>query len=373
MATYVMRKQQIVDPTTLTISTQDIIAYERGSSLLLTEPVKQAVEIEYDALGYPVAAATNGIVNLGVQYDHRVTWLSFNLDRLIWRLNEEKGYTDTTKYNYYVFKIAFTDARKNTQVWEFDGHVFEIPRAITKDTGNYSVVVMIEEEKQDDEVGNIKDETHTERFITAPFKAKVEKSFYSPDKEIAATIEETDQKASLVKTPILGTLTDDGSLFVDREEVGQQYDNYISYIKFNPRNITAHLNDFFMFAVFSQGDKFAYSLFEQTSADDPQDDYSASHPVIAWIPPKVCESAGIWKMSVIAFAGNIDDMNNNEDIYGDYYFYVAKEARVKIAKNELTLEDVNKEPITTVSSNILTLENEIIIDKENKIFQSNDK
>ena len=54
--------------------------------------------------------------------------------------------------------------------------------------------------------------------------------------------------------------------------------------KIDKRNnfyVETFLNDFNLFAIFKHDDLFYYSLFERTSADDPLDDYSASHPVIA--------------------------------------------------------------------------------------------
>jgi uncharacterized protein YxjI len=75
-------------------------------------------------------------------------------------------------------------------------------------------------------------------------------------------------------------------------------------------------------------------------------------------------------MGVIAFAGNLNDINDNDNLNGDYYFFVSNEVRVKVAKNNLTLEDVNKEPIVSVNSNMMTINNELIIDSENSIFHA---
>ena len=75
-------------------------------------------------------------------------------------------------------------------------------------------------------------------------------------------------------------------------------------------------------------------------------------------------------MGVIAFAGNLNDINDNSNLNGDYYFFVSNEVRVKVAKNNLTLEDVNKEPIVSVNSNMMTVDNELIIDSENSIFHA---
>ena len=166
---------------------------------------------------------------------------------------------------------------------EFDGYDFEIPRGITKEAGLDKIVLIIEDFQLDEEPGNIDNglPEFVERFVAAEIKGKVTPSIYNPVYEIEADIVKTDQKASLIKTQIECTLTDDGQFTSDVIELGQKYDNFIRYFKFNPRRITAHLNDFYVFAIFKQNDLFYYSLFERTDADDPLDDYSASHPIIA--------------------------------------------------------------------------------------------
>ena len=87
----------------LLISPRDIVAIDTGSSIVLTQAVKGSIDITYDEHGYPDV----DLVDLGIQYDHRVTWLHFNLDKLLWHLNEDRGYTEDSKYNYYTFKLAF--------------------------------------------------------------------------------------------------------------------------------------------------------------------------------------------------------------------------------------------------------------------------
>ena len=91
---------------------------------------------------------------------------------------------------------------------------------------------------------------------------------------------ETDQKAALVKPSILCALTDNGEFYTEVNELGQQQDNFIRYLKFNPNKITAHLNDFYIFAIFKQDDEFHATMFEKTNPEDPLDDYSIMHPMI---------------------------------------------------------------------------------------------
>ena len=107
-------------------------------------------------------------------------------------------------------------------------------------------------------------DTRVERFVAAEIKGKVSPSIYHPDETIEINFEETNQKEALVKPKIECTLTDDGHFSSDVIELGQKYDNYIRYFKFNPRRITAHLNDFYVFAIFRQGDLFYSSMFEHT-------------------------------------------------------------------------------------------------------------
>ena len=110
----VIRKQSVGGTPRSIISNTDIEALDTGETLILLEPVKQAIEITYDELGHP----DKTLVNLGAQYDHRVTWLHFNLDKLIWNLDAKRNYTHETKYNHYTFKMALSkvgeEAEKTT-------------------------------------------------------------------------------------------------------------------------------------------------------------------------------------------------------------------------------------------------------------------
>lgn len=75
----VIRKQPIGETPTSVISHTDIEALVVDESIILLEAVKQTIDITYDAEG----RADKALVSLGTQYDHRVTWLHFNLDKLI--------------------------------------------------------------------------------------------------------------------------------------------------------------------------------------------------------------------------------------------------------------------------------------------------
>ena len=75
----VIKKDSTHEINAASISKTDIEALDTGTSIIFLEPVKQSIDITYDALGY----ADVSFINLGVQFDHRVTWLHFNLDKLL--------------------------------------------------------------------------------------------------------------------------------------------------------------------------------------------------------------------------------------------------------------------------------------------------
>ena len=198
----VIRKQSI-NTESLQISTTDIEALDTGESIILMEPVKQYINISYDANGKP----DTSVVNIGAQYDHRVTWLHFDLEHLIWNLNAARNYTAETKYNHYTFKIIATNlSTEKTSVWEFDGVDFEIPSGVTKEAGTYKFTLVIEEFQygfdgnpndnvEDSLEGNIRDNSpnEVERFVAAPFKGRVYESIYRPEYDIFTVTEDTNQ------------------------------------------------------------------------------------------------------------------------------------------------------------------------------------
>ena len=65
----------------------------------------------------------------------------------------------------------------------------------------------------------------------------------------------------------------------------------------------------------------------------------------------------------------MDDLNNNDD-NGDYYFYVSHATKMKIMKNSLTKDIVEKEPILSITGNFITEIGEIIITADDKIYQA---
>ena len=65
----------------------------------------------------------------------------------------------------------------------------------------------------------------------------------------------------------------------------------------------------------------------------------------------------------------MEDLNQNDD-NGDYYFYVSQATKMKINKNNLTKKLVEQEPILSVTSNLVTGIGEVIITKDDEIYQA---
>lgn len=62
------------------ISNEDIVALiTPENDVILTEPVKAALNVKYDSFGYPSVKQ----LILGMQYDHRVSWIHFDLEDLL--------------------------------------------------------------------------------------------------------------------------------------------------------------------------------------------------------------------------------------------------------------------------------------------------
>ena len=350
------------------ISNEDIVALiTPENSVILTEPVKTSLEVKYDSLGYPSVKQ----LILGMQYDHRVSWIHFDLKDLLWNLNKSSGETFEDIYSKYNFKVVFSRLHddNSSQTWQFDGSDFEVPRALTKNPGTYSITLIIEEALDGQSVGNYptQDEEHVERFVAAPILGRVLSSIYNLE-PLSRERLDSNQLASLIKPAVLCTLDDEGGFAPQKVELGQKFDNYIRYLKFNPRDITAHLNDFYVYAIFKRQDKFAYSLFEQTDPQDEKDDYSASHPLICWIPTAVMEEPGWWDVAIVAYAGESQAEQEDPD-NGNYYCFVSKKMRMKVARNRLTSEDITKDPIISITTNLVTKLGEVIITSDDQLYQ----
>lgn len=352
--------EEIMTPVPSVVSVDIIPTIKVGDSYILQESVKPSTLITYDEKGNPDVQ----IVDLGTQFDHRVTFLEFNLDQLLWNLHKE----DSEKYQHYNFLLGITNSRGETSMWEFDGGSFEIPRKITKEAGLYTFTLVIEEYRGDGIVGNIKEEAlyYTERFVAKSFKGNVSPTAYRPEYDIILFDVETDQLASLTKPSIECTMTDNGVLTLDNNILGEKLDNFVTYFKFSPGRLSGHLDKFHIVMTFKQKDRFCCSLFEHVNTEDSND--ITTHPLIAWIPSEVYQNPGQWTVSIIAFMGNMDHINDPNEFNGDYYFYVSKETTVTVEDNVLTQSDLDREPILSVTLELLTADGRAITTADDTLY-----
>ena len=65
----------------------------------------------------------------------------------------------------------------------------------------------------------------------------------------------------------------------------------------------------------------------------------------------------------------MDDLNENND-NGEYYFYVSQTNKMKIVKNSLTENVVNRDPILSITSNLFTNGGEVIITADENLYQA---
>jgi hypothetical protein len=71
--------RKTIDPTSNEISTELVPTTMINESLLLLGPVKATTTIKYNSKGHPDKTS----VDLGSQFDHRVSFLDFDLEDLI--------------------------------------------------------------------------------------------------------------------------------------------------------------------------------------------------------------------------------------------------------------------------------------------------
>lgn len=70
-----------------------------------------------------------------------------------------------------------------------------------------------------------------------------------------------------------------------------------------------------------------------------------------------------------AFIGDAQALAEEGD-NGDYYFFITNAEKMKVMKNSLTSKDVNKLPVLSVTSNILTSFGEVVVTSDDQIFMT---
>lgn len=385
MATKILRK---ISPVARTmqhpISHTPIYQYSLNrnrSSFRVIDSIKPTINIKLDAYGRPSISE----INLGNQHDHNVTWMNFDLSDLLWQIqtnynpDDNVGYEEEHYYALYDFKLVFKHlALQTTTSWEFDGINFKIPKEITSQAGKYEIALVIRERMQDDEEGNIPDDLPIdahETFISQSWFGSVTTTFFHPELiEGLEKIEvDTNQLKALIKPAIDCVLADDGFFSIDYEvnsdhSLGIYNDNLIRYLRLKKDRFSAHLEKFDVYAIFKQNDKISISIFESTSTTDPKDD---SAPFIAWVPSEVYDSAGQWRIMIVAVSPDYTTDNEDADDYTDlFYRYISSSITMNVEpgfiEDMILVKDADEEYYI---SSFVTADEAVIIGSDNAILR----
>lgn len=380
-----------------TISTNNIIAPRmmawglrraaiNNTIFELTESIKPAINIKLDAYGKPDVS----VVNMGVQYEHYSTWMHFDLSDLMWQINtaynpdDELSYEEEYYYALYDFRIYFKNQSTNEVTsWEFDGIDFQIPWQITQYASKYEIALVIREKRDDDEQGNIPDDyspfeqssdNNYETFISHSWFGTVSETYFTPnllEGIEGVTITDTSQTKALIKPAIDCRLADDGYFALEPgmdSSLGVYNDNFIRYLRFNPGNITAHLNEFYVFAVFKQNENIFPVAFEQTETGAYDD---VTQPLIAWIPSEVYNRPGEWRIMIAAISKNY---RTDDETSGEYteFFYRFLSDKITMRVDPGFIEDLKL--ITDADeeyymSDFVTADEQVILGSDNAILR----
>ena len=116
------------------------------------------------------------------------------------------------------------------------------------------------------------DDTNYETFVSYSWQGSVKETYFTPDllegiEEIQIT--DTSQTKALIKPAIDCRLADDGYFSLTKTgdtSLGMYNDNFVRYLRFNPGQITTHLNEFYVFAIYKQNNLRVTVPFEQTES-----------------------------------------------------------------------------------------------------------
>lgn len=395
MATTVIRKS--VNPVTTAadhiISSDTIFTIPKTMSLkkaskelfTLIAPIKPYINIKLNKYGRPDVTS----IDMGIQYEHYSSWIKFNLDELLWQINNPDNYEPNDNlyyeenyyYSLYDFKLVFKDlTTQEITSWEFDGIDFQIPRELTQKATTYEIALSIQEHLEDENEGNIpdiddrdfpfavpNDDFNTrETFISASWKGVVAATFFEPSMlEGLEFIEvDTSQRKALIKPAIDCFLADDGYFSLEPGvdvSLGIYNDNFVRYLRFNPGQITSHLQQFNIFAIFKQNDKHYLTVFENTSGE--LDDLTT--PTIAWVPTEVFNSAGQWRIMIAAISKNYEGEEGTDEFYRFLSIPITMKVEPGFIEDLVLIKDADEQYYT---SNFITADEQVIIGDDNAVL-----
>lgn len=312
----------------------------KKSTLVTVNPdgsIQSLKDVYYDKEGNRTEGETKYFASLGMQYDHRVSWLEFDLRNLLWGrdevgdplLNPASAETPAW-FSKYIFRLYFCwynwegapVINPVETTFEFDGRRFYIPSEVTRNAGNFHIVLGIinREEAEGESHHNVPNENET--FVSDMFPGLVIKNCYDPT-SFRPVFANTQQLKVLRKTPIACAMSDDGKLvLVDAPDttkgvshhgrlygkVGNQKDNYITYfgLGFTQEELATFpekLDGFTMFMVMRYEEdgvtKVVGSHLEPTNDLDNYDDNYYDY--IAWLPYEITKTSDIYQCMLIGF------------------------------------------------------------------------
>lgn len=303
-----------------------------------TDSIKPLIEIKIGIDGHATHkdGTPLGTLDLGVQGEHHVKWIKIDLTELRWGTNANPN---------YIYKLIFESTTEPAIHFEYPfecdqtGGIFKIPSTITKYAHIYRIALVIVENIEPTNEGNLP--THTEVFSSYAWEGAVKKSFFDLNAIKRALSLESDQLQGLTKSVIEVALGDNekaevikdisgnnfaylinGELSLTPRSIGVRNDRFIRYFKLSSMYLTSKLDDFDLYLCFEK-DGYVYStkFQELPNNDEGKDDYSAESPLIAWVHPAVYRSAGNWNMCVVATTEDIT--TGNDYATGDFYRFIS--------------------------------------------------
>lgn len=331
-----------------------------------SDAIKKHIEISYNNDGVPNKTK----IPLGVQWDNRVTWLSFDFTEYLWNTDskDDDDYTNENKFDKYTFRIFFKINDDESLAFPLDPEVpFEVPRPVTEKAGTYQMSIVIEEIKEELDYGNVFDKT--EIYVTKAVQCVVEDNWFKPEILINYYEGNTYQRKGLTKKWIDGSLASAGNFFLNSKFLGTRADSYVKYVRFKDDKFPVQLQDLDQFIGFYNAEtgEAYFSKFEDADPEDAYDNYQEGFPRIAWVPDKVTQNESIWSVCIIAYAGIYDDIRHHYILDSEeYIFYCSKVYGGCYVKGFLSQADLEKQ--FTQYAQLYTSDDEEFDDANNQPF-----
>ena len=155
----IVRKTRAAEAAAQTMTLSSVMSFTRTFNP--TDSIKPLIEIKIGVDGHATHkdGTPLGTLDLGVQGEHHVKWIKIDLTELRWGSNSNPNYT---------YKLIFESTTEPAIHFEYPfecdqtGGIFKIPSTITKYAHIYRIALVIVENIEPANEGNLP--THTEVF-----------------------------------------------------------------------------------------------------------------------------------------------------------------------------------------------------------------